>query len=112
MKPLLLVALCTLLFGVAQAALLPSWVVKTMEYNDLINGFLWKYIMHYVGVYIPALCVCQWLLPLAQGFTNSIAPPKLSGTAQFDACMKGTNQFIEFWYYGGGQENQVIDFSI
>ena len=109
MKLLLLALTCSLM--VQQTYALDSWVIGLFEYNDIAQAFLWQWIVYGIQVLGPGAAVCNWVIPLLYSFLGSFITPTLSGTAQFDACMKGIYQYREYFYYGGLQENQKIDFT-
>lgn len=113
MKLLLLCCICAILSGQATAIVLPSYAVTILEYNDIGQSYLWQWIVYGVEILGPGAALCNWGLTLIFSLLPAgFITPTLTGTAQFEACMKGIYQFREFWYYGGLQKNQKIDFAV
>ena len=88
MKLLLLCFVCAILSGQVAATHMPSYAVKILEYNDIGLSYLWQWIVYGVEILGPGAAICNWAIP----FLYTLVPglkATLSGSAQFEACMKG-----------------------
>jgi hypothetical protein len=90
----------------------PSWLITAMSYNDYYLLYPWYYIVYYLLIWPMSYALCNYGLTYAYSFLSSIVTPQLAGSAQIQACMKGSLQMTDYWYFKGFQSNQVIDFKV
>lgn len=119
MKLIYVLTLITLLSTTVSAQEAPydfiGGLVKFLEYNDYAVAFLYRYIHYGVLVLGPAAILCALLPNIMSMITGLIPIPigsTLTGTAQFDACMKGVFQSFDYWFFLGPEANKTNDWSV